>query len=271
MNDISPQQEVTVGIPIYSNTASALELFSFIQCCKILGQYPFSIITFKELDIKLYTDKLKEYNVSYQIKYFDCFFFKNVNGYNQLMVRPGFYAAFSAYKYLLIYQLDAFVFSDQLSGWCAKGYDYIGAPWLNVKWINKREINNKLPLFARLPFLFKLLKGKDGLVGNGGFSLRKVASHIKFAKAYGSVFPSLNFNEDLFWGKYVAANEKDFKIPLLKEATLFSIENDPAAGFEMLQNKFPFGCHAWYKNEIKFWRQIFAEAGFEIPWNLISH
>ena len=264
MNDIFPQEEVTIGIPLYNNTASPFELFSFVRCCKILGHYPFSIFTFKELDIKLYTDKLKEYNVSYEIKYFDCFFFKDVNGYNQLMVSPAFYEAFYAFKYLLIYQLDAFVFSDQLSTWCAKGYDYIGAPWLNVKWINKKEINNKLPLFARLPFLFKLLIGKDGLVGNGGFSLRKISSHLKFAKVYSSVFSSLNFNEDLFWGKYVAANEKDFKIPLLNEALVFSIENDPAVGFELLRNELPFGCHAWYKNDKKIWQMIFNKAGIDI-------
>ena len=40
-------------------------------------------------------------------------------------------------------------------------------------------------------------------------------SNCFLTKVYSSVFPSLNFNEDLFWGKYVAANEKDFKIPLI--------------------------------------------------------
>ena len=264
MIDRSPQKEVTIGIPLYSNTASTLELFSFVQCCKILGHYPFSIITFKELDVKLFTDKLKEYNVRYDIKYFDPSFFKDVNGYNRLMVSCVFYDAFSAYKYLLIYQLDAFVFSDQLSRWCAKDYDYVGAPWLNVKWINKKEINKKLPLFAQVPFLFKLLKGKDGLVGNGGFSLRKVSSHLKFAKVYSSIFLSLNFNEDLFWGKYIAAKESDFKIPLMREALSFSIENDPAEAFRLLHNELPFGCHAWYKNDKQIWQIIFEKAAIEL-------
>jgi hypothetical protein len=264
MNDISLQKEVTIGIPLYTNTVSSLELFSFIQCCKILGRYPFTIVTFKELDISLYTDKLKEYNIHYEVKYFDRSLFKDVNGYNQLMVSPAFYQSLSAFKFLLIYQLDAFVFSDQLTEWCAKGYDYIGAPWLNVKWIKKNEINKKLPFFAQIPYLFKLLKGKDGLVGNGGFSLRKISSHIKFAKVYSSVFSSLNFNEDLFWGKYVAANEIDFKIPLLQEALSFSIENDPAVGFALLTNELPFGCHAWYKNDEKIWQMIFKKAGIDI-------
>ena len=180
------------------------------------------------------------------------------------MVSPAFYEAFSAFKYLLVYQLDAFVFSDQLIEWCGKKYDYIGAPWLNVKWINKKEINKKLPLFTTITYLFKLLKGKDGLVGNGGFSLRKISSHLKFAKVYSSIFSSLNFNEDLFWGKYVAANERDFKIPLINEALSFSIENDPAGAFKILDNELPFGCHAWYKHDISFWKKIFITNGINI-------
>lgn len=264
MNDIFLQKEVTIGIPLYRNTASVLELFSFIQCCKILGRYPFTIVTFKELNISFYTEKLKEYNIHYEVKYFDRSLFNDVNGYNQLMVSPLFYEALSEFKFLLIYQLDAFVFSDQLKEWCSKDYDYIGAPWLNVKWINTNEIYKKLPFFTKFPWLFKLFKGKDGLVGNGGFSLRKISSHLKFAKVYSSVFPSFNFNEDLFWGKYVAANETNFRIPLLKEALSFSIENDPAVGFALLNKELPFGCHAWYKNDVKVWQMIFKKAGIEI-------
>lgn len=29
----------------------------------------------------------------------------------------------------MIYQLDAWVFNDELSSWCSLGYDYIGAPF----------------------------------------------------------------------------------------------------------------------------------------------
>ena len=256
---------VTVGIPLYKAAPSLLELFSFERCCTVLGEHPISIITYKDLDLKIYTEIMESLNIDFSINYFDKSFFINVEGYNLLMVSPTFYEAFSTSKYLLIYQLDAFVFSDQLSSWCAKDYDYIGAPWLNVKWINKKEINKKLQLFAQVPFFFKLLKGKDGLVGNGGFSLRKVSSHLKFAKAYSSVFRSLNFNEDLFWGKYIAAKESDFKIPLMREALSFSIENDPGEAFRLLNNELPFGCHAWYKKDKKIWEYIFNTAGLKMP------
>ncbi|MCK5681152.1 hypothetical protein KAI46_10130 [bacterium] len=51
--------------------------------------------------------------------------------YNKLLVFPGFWDAFPSFEYMLIAQLDAFVFRDNLDEWCRKGYAYIGAPWLN--------------------------------------------------------------------------------------------------------------------------------------------
>jgi len=44
------------------------------------------------------------------------------------MMSPAFYDAFKAFDYILIYQLDAFVFRDELEYFCSLGYDYIGAP-----------------------------------------------------------------------------------------------------------------------------------------------
>ena len=35
---------------------------------------------------------------------------------------------FLEYQYMLIYQLDAFVFEDKLDYFCELGYDYIGIP-----------------------------------------------------------------------------------------------------------------------------------------------
>ena len=59
------------------------------------------------------------------------------------------------YKYMLIYQLDAWVFTDNLQEWCDKGYDYIGAPFLSIVKKNSPRV---------------IFKG----VGNGGLSLRRI-------------------------------------------------------------------------------------------------
>ena len=46
-----------------------------------------------------------------------------------LMLSPFFYESFLDFKYVLIHQLDVFIFKDELNYWCNQNYDYIGAPW----------------------------------------------------------------------------------------------------------------------------------------------
>ena len=61
---------------------------------------------------------------------------------------------------MLIYQLDACVFRDELKYWCEKKYDYIGAP---IFWAyNSNKFSNKV-----------------AGIGNGGFSLRKISYCLK--------------------------------------------------------------------------------------------
>ncbi len=73
-------------------------------------------------------------------------------GYSALMLSTDFYRAFAAYEYILVYQLDCLVLSNRLLDWCAKGYDYV-AP--------VHKIGDHPPL-----------------VGNGGFSLRRIESFL---------------------------------------------------------------------------------------------
>ena len=255
---------VTIAVPVYKEFSTKFELYSLERCCTILNKYPISVITHKDLNIQVYINVLEQFGAAYKVIYFEKKYFETINGYNLLMISPFFYQSFSAYKFLLIYQLDAFVFSDKLIDWCTKGFDYVGAPWLFVNWENKKSINDKLPKWASFPFFFQLFRGKDGLVGNGGFSLRKVESHIKYSIQYNGVFPSLNFNEDIFWGKFVAAKEKYFTIPLAKEALSFSIESNPSGCLKLLNGNLSFGCHAWDKEDIQSWDEVFNKAGVDI-------
>ncbi len=259
------RNEVIIGIPVYRKEPNFYEMISFERNCKILKNHTFSLITFKGLDISFYVEKFSSFKIDYIITYFDKKYFESLNGYNNLLTNEIFYQKFSAYSFILICQLDAFVFADCLLKWCNKGYDYIGAPWLNTNWVNTKEINKKLPFFARNNVFFKFLKNKDGLVGNGGFSLRRIDSHINFSKKYGGGFRHLGFNEDVFWGKYVGSKENKFKIPLLKEALLFSIENDPKEAMKIINNELPFGCHAWFKIDFLFWKTVFINNKINIP------
>jgi hypothetical protein len=95
-------------------------------------------------------------------------YFNDRFGYNRLVLMEEFYRAFTEYEYILVYQLDSLVFASDLEDWCRKGWDYVGAPWL-------RDTEDPTKGFS--------------VVGNGGFSLRKVQRAIE-------VLTSKQFLED---------------------------------------------------------------------------
>ena len=55
--------------------------------------------------------------------------FTSRNSYSKLLLSSKFYERFSDYDYMLIYQLDCLIFSNDLKKWTDLNYDYIGAPW----------------------------------------------------------------------------------------------------------------------------------------------
>jgi hypothetical protein len=196
--------------------------------------------------------------------------FSSVYSYSCLMNTKDFYEQFTGYEYILIYQLDALVFSNELLKWCNKGYDYIGAPW-----------------FTHIIGDFCTQKGLTANVGNGGFSLRKVASFLKvintvektstkqvsnhyLRKLYFIISiltgkshkkwlntppSSYPFNEDGFWSFEAPKYLKKFKIAPFNEALQFAFEKEPERCFKLNNGKLPFGCHAWSKYNPIFWKK----------------
>jgi hypothetical protein len=257
---------VNIIVPVYKETMTNYEKASLRQCVKILSSYPITLICPTGLNLSLYFSEYSNFN----IEYFDPLYFKNISGYSKLMISRGFYRRFKTYKYLLIYHLDAWVFHDKLKVWCSKGYDYIGAPWFEG-WD-------------------KVEKNAECLgVGNGGLSLRKVKSHLKFTYNpflwinKGEMFINLfkggysdiiriiprliwriynnnlqvtrfkfKLHEDNFWSFVVGRNFSSFRIPDVKEASLFSFEYNPEWLYEMTGHKLPFACHKWEMN-LDFW------------------
>ena len=198
------------------------------------------------------------------------------------MISSLFYETFKAYKYLLIYQLDSYVFRDELPQWGKKGYAYIGAPWF--------ENDNYGKMYL-----------KD--VGNGGFSFRDTRKSLKVLKQlrYKEVFERYKYfnwkglipkipqlliqlhrnrntasklemtfkgHEDDFWCRaapihlknfncnsrilsiiYHMVIKNDFPTPPPEEALKFSFEVNPRTLFDLNNKCLPFGCHAWEKKE----------------------
>ena len=143
-----PQRQVAVVTPVVRLPLSHEEEISMRHLRKHLGRFDRYIIGLQNLPKALSDFALARFPPRY---------FTDRFGYNRLLLRQGFYRAFAEYEYILIYQLDCLVFASNLEDWCRKGWDYAGAPWL-------KDTGDPTKGFS--------------LVGNGGFSLRKVQSAI---------------------------------------------------------------------------------------------
>ncbi len=265
-------KQVAVVIPFYKSELTELEVISLKQCLNILSGYPIIAIKPTLLDIS-YIQKGFEFSRihSYTDSYFD-----GIQGYNSLMLSTEFYDSFMDFEYILIHQLDAFVFRDELSHWCDKGYDYIGAPWLkrlpNPDFVKewKTRINTRYHIF-RNTFENGLPSDRqfDNQVGNGGFSLRRVKKFRDLTKKYKEKIQEYQtrkehqFHEDVFWSIEMNRKWKQLRVPNYQIALLFSFENRLDQSMMHTKNLIPFGCHAWDKY-LDFWRPYIEAFGYKI-------
>lgn len=227
--------EVGIVIPYYHNELTELEKIAFSQCVKILGRYP--IILLVPNHIKEGYPKEEGLIIETVPDEWLC----SVSSYNQMMLDAAFYERFKKYRYILIYQLDAFVFCDRLQEMCALGYDYIGAPWLYGY------------------FHYVSVHKCIWRVGNGGFSLRRVDSFIRLLEKEGDM--DSRSNEDF---SYAVLDSEDFKIAPLRVALQFAFEREVRKCFRLNGEKIPFGCHAWGKYDFDFWKPYIEAAGYTV-------
>jgi hypothetical protein len=237
-------KKCAVVIPVYKKTPNANELISLNRVVKVLKNYPLILFAPEGLDVSIY---LNCYD-NFLIERFSSNYFKDISGYNRLMMSTQFYKRFINFEYILLYQLDAYVFGDELSEWCDAGFDYIGAPWIVPP---VRPADAKKPI---IDFALKMV----GTVGNGGFSLRKVKRHLQITRLLSPLLPFFPKNEDFFWS-YIVPKLFRFKKPGLETALKFAFELAPSLAYSKNNHQLPFGCHAWEKYEPDFWKEKFKE------------
>lgn len=261
-------ERVAIVIPVYKRELAWNEEISFRQTLRVLGSHPIIMVCPETLDLAKYNAIAGEYNRTIYRESFEDAYFANIAGYNRLLLSEEFYGRFERYEYILIAQLDTYVFRDELEQWCAKGYDFIGAP-----------------LFGRQ------MDVKHGSVGNGGLSLRRVGAYIDFFKGNKHVVPiskianRINIedkiytrwfvwllmalgwrntprqmarrcqcNEDNFWSGTLEGTNYALSKPSVEEALKFAWERFPEEIYKHVGH-LPMGCHAWEKYEYEsFWK-----------------
>jgi len=270
--------KTAVIIPIYKPEMDECEIISFIQVIKVLKDHDIIMVCPNELNLQEYKKLAVKYNKNISFQHFDNLFFEGINGYNKLMLSLSFYERFLHYDYILIYQLDCFVFKNELDIWTQKNYDYIGAPWLHndrrTWWTFVNKIRYTLKaLYRRYTNKTNTISIGYYKVGNGGFSLRKVKKCCEIIKQFegnGRIEkyrdPESNYlyAEDVFWGCEVNRYYPNMKIPAYKKALGFSFDMNPSLAYELNNHQLPFGCHAWNRYEPDFWKPFIRNTGFDL-------
>ena len=181
-----------------------------------------------------------------------------------MMLSADFYKKFTQYKFILIHQLDAYVFKDDLLYWCSRNFDYIGAP--HPQHTNQHGDIQFLKSYTKFIKTINNAFGTSLTVsnaGNGGLSLRKTAKCYWLVKLLrGKVNKWGKNNEDGFFKYWGNLLNPFFRLPNDKTALRFSIEQLPADALVQLDNQLPFGCHAFEKYEPETWARYIPGLAF---------
>ena len=233
--------EVIIIIPLYKETLEWHEKLSLQRNISILKNHPIAFIAPDDLHAKCMLDY-----PNIPVIRFPNMYFKNTDSYSKLMLSPNFYKKFFYYKYLLICQTDALVFSDSLLSFCQMNYDYWGAPWPSFIF-NIRDNTGKR---AHLR------------VGNGGFSLRNIHACYNLLIDNATFVANNPIPEDQIFA-YLGKYGKDFRVAPLSKAYYFSGEWCIVKSIKRT-GTLPFGCHGWHKFSKDSYLKIFRQMGMDI-------
>lgn len=240
-----------VVIPVYKKTFDEDEIFSISHSLINLKGHDIYWVAPQSLDINYYVENFN----AVKIVKFEDEFFKNIEGYNRLLVSLEFYQRFLNYEFMLICQPDAIVLKPELHLWLEKPYDYIGAPW--PQGFSLKISTSKFPLANEI--------NCTSFVGNGGLSLRRVQACMDLLKEFPDVqeqWHSAGHAEDLMFS-FLANISENFRVPNLITAAKFAHDIDPIYLQKIISHQDPFGVHAWRKYEMDYWMR-------RPPWNEVA-
>lgn len=240
LQESGSRKKAVVVVPVYKTELDDVETASLINNAAVLKNHDVVVVYSEGLDVSFY----KRIVPALKYQAFRKSDFSSVKHYDRLLISPRFYRAFAEYEYMLICQYDAWIFKDELNEWCDKGYDYVGAPFVDP-FVGQ--------LSARMPFLSTLCMNK---VGNGGLSLRKISTHIKVTHRMQCISPLCTVtHEDIFFTLFAPLFLRNYRRPDMEEANRFAVDKKARECVGRLNGALPFGCHGWYKRSTDFWSQ----------------
>lgn len=261
---------IAVIVPVHKPILNPLEIKSLMQCKKILKDYHVFLLYPEQMHPSNFTDifpNIKLLPVSEE-------WLSSKENYNKMKCSLLFYKLFEKYDFLLTYELDSYIFSDQWGEANCFDYDYIGAPWFegfvdtdhisrvgnsgfsmrNIKKciiiLQKKESHTQLWMFIVKYRLYKVFQLSIFFcISDKSWNLR--CKNYYFQRFYSDD----NINEDIFWSD-VVPKLFSFKIATISDGIKFSFEKNPKTLFTINNFKLPIGCHAWEKYDPNFWTEF---------------
>lgn len=253
LRSIKVNKRACIIIPIYNENPTESEVMSISRNTSVLCDYDIYAVHPESMSLQKY----KDYGFTQFVAFSDNYF-KSNKSYSRLILSEEFYQPFMEYEYMLIAQTDTLILNTEytLDQFMDKGYDYWGAPWPNGPFDEPYGLREWFKsIFVHKPH--------DLHVGNGGFTLRKVATSYELVKKHKIYIKYLwKFNEDLFFSTRARAGEMvshtldmektadakhaKYTSAPASEATQFALETNMQV--EIDKGNIPYAVHAWEKH-----------------------
>lgn len=276
MSNTIKSNSLCVMIPVHKPNLHADDIISLNACKQHLGHYDCFLVYPLGMNVDAYVEKFD----SLKLKPVNPSWLSSVENYNRMKIDINFYQLFNEYKFMMTYELDAYIFNSNIEDYKIYEYDYIGAPFF--EWY--------LHALPDAPFI----KG-----GNSGFSVRNIQSCISVLKDFKNYrtpwiiynrflskiphkiynaflyrfnkytkdskykpivngelafyFEHKHINEDIVWSQIVPLLFPWFKIADPIDAWKFSFEALPNRLLLLNSGQLPLGCHGWPKQK-QFWK-----------------
>ncbi|MBR7105010.1 MAG: hypothetical protein IKC65_08700 [Lentisphaeria bacterium] len=264
-----------IVIPFYSPEMKPEERASLVQASRVFADKRDIVFAVpRTLDCRAYLDIIPRA----QVQRFDDAFFTSVSSYSSLLLTQGFYRRFETYDFMLIYQLDGWVFRDSLDDWCRRGYEYVGAPfWMKDGKKDIPVVGNGGVSLRNIAAMLRVLSFPEKRMFPPGLLLRFCRNSAAAGHYIRALVPLLRLagilpnsrgrylekvrrkildQEDVvFYFLSQAFTPDGLRMPDLEEAALFALDATPRTFFREL----PVFCHAWMKNDPEFWKKYIGE------------
>lgn len=259
------KKEFVIVIPIYNKEPNPVEIISLNRINAVLKNSGYDIVLI--YPASSYMNNLDNYD-----RFFSNFkkhifklpfhrkYFESITSYSQLLISKMFYKKFISYEYLYILQTDCYLFRDDFRYWYEyakkNDIDYIGAP-----------------IISKMSGWDSIIKTGNPVIGNGGFSIRKVKTFLNICDKEGefrTTYPEIDFDNVIYEDKFFCNDIKeyyDLRTPDFKTGLEFSWDMSVEYIWKFIYKKdtsiLPTCAHAIDKN-IMFWKCIIPELNNDV-------